>query len=95
MTFCTTWFRFSNGSVVLITNCTGRPEEPGSGGNWNAATRAPAILFHFCCRSIWISCALRVRWSQSFISTPPMPWLIVGTPVIWNICWYSGMDLAT
>ena len=35
-----------NGSVVLMTNCTGRPCEPGSDGNWKAATRAPAMLFH-------------------------------------------------
>ncbi len=95
ITCCATVFRFSNGSVVVTTNCTGRPDDPGSGGNWNAAMRAPAILFHLSCRSTWIWCALRVRSPQFFSSTPPMPALIVGTPVIWNICLYSGAPRAT
>ncbi len=93
-TCCATWFRFSNGSVVVITNCTGKPELPGSAGNWNAATRAPAMWFHLACKSCWIWCAERLRVLQSLTSMPPMPEFTVGTPVIWNICLYSGMALA-
>ena len=51
MTCCATELRLSKGSVVVITNCTGKPEVPGKGGNWNAATRTPAIVFHFACNS--------------------------------------------
>jgi hypothetical protein len=43
----------------------------------------------------WISCALRVRWSQGLSSTPAMPALVLGTPVSWNICSYSGVSCAT
>ena len=40
-TACETSFSRSKFSVVLITNCSGSPREPGSAGNWNAATVAP------------------------------------------------------
>ncbi len=56
-TACATSLSFWYGSVVLMTNCSGRPCEPGSDGNWKAATRAPAMLFHFCCSSCcsWVA----------------------------------------
>jgi hypothetical protein len=33
----------SKGSVVPITNCTGRPLAPGRDGGWNATVWTPAI----------------------------------------------------
>jgi len=78
-----------------MTNCTGKPEEPGKAGNWKAATRAPAILFQPACKSCCTCWALRVRAFHGVISMPPKPELTVGTPVIWNIWLYSGMPLAT
>ena len=57
----------SNGSVELITICTGRPPNaPGSGGGLNAWARTPTMLLSFPCSigSIWDS--ETVRSSQAF-----------------------------
>ena len=54
----------------------------GNEGNGNAATCAPATVFHFCCSSCKISFELRARSSQGLNNIPPKPKLTVGTPVI-------------
>ena len=77
----------SNGSVVVSTNCTGRPMLPGKGGGWNAATRTPAMPLICCCTTGCRSFAVLVRWSQGLSTMPEIDW--PGTSS-WKTCSVSG-----
>ncbi len=63
-------FSFSKGSVVWMTNCTGSPKAPGSGGGWNTAARKPAIFPSSCVTPGWRCAAVALRSFQGLSTIP-------------------------
>jgi len=91
-TWLATSLSWSNGPVVVMANCTGRPDAPGRVGGWKATTCSPAILLTRVWISVCSAVAPRVRSSHGFSTRPPTE--VPGTS-IWNRLSSSGMSFTS